>query len=57
MKMEPAPWVKDYLVDMDELYCELALEKLENKLSGVERQTLTDYKILFDNHSKGEKRY
>ena len=28
MKMEPAPWIKDYVVDMEELYTELTLEKL-----------------------------
>ena len=47
MKMEPAAWIKDYEVDMDELYCELTLEKLENKLSGVEGQKLKSYKCLF----------
>ena len=55
MKMEPAPWIKDYEVDMDELYCELTLEKLENKLSGVEGQPLTDYKELFDKRCEHEK--
>ena len=55
MKMEPAPWIKDYLVDMDELYCELALEKLENKLSGVERQPLKGYQELFGETGKTEK--
>ena len=27
MKIEVAPWIKDYVVDMDELYTELTLEK------------------------------
>ena len=48
VKMEPAPWIKDYEVDMDELFCELTLEKLENKLSGVNGQPLTNYMELFD---------
>ena len=34
MKIEIAPWVKGYAVDMDELYTELTLEKIDNKPSG-----------------------
>ena len=56
MKMEPVPWIKDYEVDMDELYCELTLEKLENELSGVKGQQLKGYQELFDEYSKCEKR-
>ena len=47
MKIEPAPWIKDYLVDMDDLYTELTLEKLENKPSGPFRRKLENYKELF----------
>ena len=52
MKMELAPWIKDYEVEMDKLYCELTLEQLEKQLSGVKGQRLTDYKELFDEHEK-----
>ena len=55
MKMEPAPWIKDYVVKMDKLYCELTLEKLENEVSGVKGQPLANYKELFDEHCKQEK--
>ena len=55
MKMEPAPWIKDYAVDMDELYCELTLEKLENKLSGIKGQPLANYKELFGEHCERQK--
>ena len=47
MKIEPAPWIKDYLVDMDDLYTELSLEKIDNKPFGRERRKLENYKELF----------
>ena len=53
--MEPAPWIKDYEVEMDKLYCELTLEKLENEVSGVKGQPLANYKELFDEHCELEK--
>ena len=62
MKIEPAPWIKDYLVDMDNLYTELILEKLENKPYGLEHRKLKNYKELFlleeaaDNPSPPKKR-
>ena len=55
MKMEPTPWIKDYEVEMDKLYCELTLEKLENDVSEVKRRPLANYKELFDEHCKHEK--
>ena len=47
MKIEPAPWIKDYLVDMDDLYSELTLEKMDNKPYGEIRRKLDNYKELF----------
>ena len=32
MKIEVAPWIKDYVTNMDDLYTELTLEKLEYQL-------------------------
>ena len=53
MKMEPAPWIRDYLVDMEELYTELTLEKIANKPYGQERKKLENYKELFAWHNPG----
>ena len=47
MKIEPAPWIKDYLVDMDDLYSELTLEKIDNKPHRQVRRKLENYKELF----------
>ena len=48
MKIEMAPWVKGYTVDMDKLYTELTLEKIENEPSGPENTKFTDFKLLFE---------
>ena len=62
MKIEPAPWIRTYLVNMDDLYTELILEKLENKPYGLEHKKLENYKELFlleeaaDNPSPPKKR-
>ena len=48
MKIEPFPWLRDYYVDMNKLYTELILEKIENELSGVKRLTLRGYKEMFE---------
>ena len=47
MKIELAPWIKDYVVNMEDLYTELGLEKVENKPTGEEAQKLTSYKEVF----------
>ena len=51
MKIEVAPWIRDYVVDMDDLYTDLTLEKVKNKPIGIEAQTLEDYKELFDDRT------
>ena len=48
MKIEPFPWFKGYLINMDELYTELTLEKVEMKLLGEERRRLRGYQEIFD---------
>ena len=48
MKIEPFPWFEGYLIDMDELYTELTLEKVEMKLLGEERRRLGGYQEMFD---------
>ena len=48
MKIEPFPWLRDYYVHIDELYTELILEKIENKLLGWKTWTLEGYVEMFD---------
>ena len=48
MKIEVAPWIKDYVVDMDDLYTELALEKTKNKPTGLKTQELHNYTEMFE---------
>ena len=55
MKMEPAPWIRDYVVDMKELYTELTLEKIhENFLYNENRVKLENYKELFPPRNSGK---
>ena len=46
--MEPYPWLKGFCIDMDELYTELSLEKIERKLFGEETWTLRTYEDMFN---------
>ena len=47
MKIEVAPWIKDYVCNMEGLYTELTLEKLKYKVGGLECQQLKSYTKLF----------
>ena len=49
MKMEVAPWIRDYVVEMQELYCELMLEEVVCKPFGLHETLIKHYQILFDN--------
>ena len=48
IKIEVAPWIRDYVVDMVELYTDLTLEKVKNKPIGIVTQTIQDFRELFD---------
>ena len=52
MKIEVAPLIRDYVVAMPELYCELILEEVACKPSGIERTIVENYQVLFDLHTK-----
>ena len=54
MKIEVAPWIKDYAVDMDELYTELTLEKLGDKPFKENNQKLKNYQEMFQDNSENE---
>ena len=47
MKMEVAPWIKDYVVDTEELYTEVELEEIRSSSTGEEIVVIKDYKELF----------
>ena len=46
-RIEMAPWAKAYTVDIEKIYTELSLEKIENQPTGPEGKTIDDYKELF----------
>ena len=46
--MEPFPWFEGYHINMDELYTELTLEKMERKLLGEETWSLQTYEDMFN---------
>ena len=48
MKIEVAPWIRDYVVEMQELYCDLILEEIACKPSGMKRTIVENYQVLFD---------
>ena len=53
MKIEVAPWMEGYNVQMEELYTKLSLETIDNRPLGQESQKVENYKTLFDrNESK-----
>ena len=47
MKIEVAPWIRDYVVDMEDLYTEVVLEKLDYKPTGKHTRVLNNYCDLF----------
>ena len=47
MKIEVAPWIRDYVVDMEDLYTEVVLEKLDYKPTGEYTRVLNNYRDLF----------
>ena len=48
MKIEVAPWIRDYMVAMPDLYCELVLEEVACKPFGLHKTLITHYQSLFD---------
>ena len=52
MKIEPYPWLRDYYVDMNKLYTELILEKIENDLLGEKARILLHYEDIFSSNGR-----
>ena len=47
MKIEVAPWIREYVADFRDLYSELILEKIHNKPTGYFRKRIKNYEELF----------
>ena len=55
MKIENTPWIPDDLIQMEDLYTDLVIEKLENKPDKVVAIPLDNYQELFKvDHGSGE---
>ena len=52
MKIEVAPWIRDYVVEMQELYCQLTLEKIFYKAFGKKSLAIEHYQVLFEEHAQ-----
>ena len=55
MKIEPFPWFEENFIEMDELYTELTLEKVEKKLFDYQRKRLQNYQEMFNCHRSEHK--
>ena len=47
MKLEVAPWIRDYTVDMDYLYTDLKMEKVTRTPKGTTKRKLENYGDMF----------
>ena len=50
-KMEMVPWLRGYIVQMEDLYTELTVGKIENKPTGPESKVINDSKELSTKHN------
>ena len=55
MKIEVAPWTRDYVVDMKELYTQLILEEIHNTALGQDAEILENYSELFEENKCSER--
>ena len=55
-KIEAIPWIREYVVNVDDFYSKLTLEKIENKPTGPKHILIDDYKDLFEvkGHDSGK---
>ena len=56
MKIEPLPWLRDYFVDMSDVYTELNLEQIENRPQGEKSVTLKNYRDVLITGSQSRKK-
>ena len=55
MKMEVAPWIKDYVVTMEKIYTEVTLEIIDNEPAAEKTTRIDNYRELFEKHSVMQK--
>ena len=54
MKIEPFPWLRDYDVDMRELYTKLTLQKIKTSLFGEKFTSIVHYEKMFERGSNSD---
>ena len=54
MKIEPCPWLREYLVDMENLYTKLTLNEIKHTIFGETIETISEYKQMFETNSRNE---
>ena len=47
LKIEVAPWIQNYVTEMDDLYTDLSLERIDDRLIGGADSNIIDYKKIF----------
>ena len=52
MKIEVAPWIRDYVTEMQELYCQLIIKKIAYMPFGKKMTTVKSYEDLFDQNAQ-----
>ena len=50
MRIEVAPWIKDYVVDMDEVYAELTFGETKRTINGEKSQSIQNIQAVFDSN-------
>ena len=48
MKIEVAPWIRDYVVNIEDLFTDLTIEKIHNKPAWQDIKRLNHYRELFE---------
>ena len=56
IKLEVAPWIRDYTVDMEDLYTDLTLEKVTHTPKGTTKKKLENYEEMFSQKSQKQQK-
>ena len=54
MKIEVAPWIKEYVTEMDNLYTDLTVEHFQEGLTKITYRTVKDYREIFKEREQSE---
>ena len=55
MKIEVAPWIKECVTDMDNLYTELTVEELKEGTMNLTCRIIEEYKMIFEEKEQSER--